>query len=132
VYPANLIFRDGRAVALIDFDLAGPGSAAWDFASAARSWVPLADDRDVDDIRQGRVLERFAIFLQASGLARAARRNVAEAIVANHDWTYAIVTEPAAAGHRAFADHWHAVSASATAARDWCVRHRRDLLTAAA
>ena len=37
VYPANVVFRDGRAVALIDFDLAGPGSAAWDFAAAARS-----------------------------------------------------------------------------------------------
>jgi len=132
VHPANLIFRDGRAVALIDFDLAGPGSAAWDFASAARSWVPLQDDRDVADIRQGRVLERFRIFLDSSGLPRTARRNVAEAIVANHDWTYAIVTEAAAAGHRAFADHWHAVSAPAARARDWCVRHRRDLLTAAA
>src|SRR5260370_8071562 len=37
VYPANLVFRDGRAVALIDFDLAGPSSAAWDFAAAART-----------------------------------------------------------------------------------------------
>ena len=26
-HPANLVFRDGRAVALIDFDWAGPGSA---------------------------------------------------------------------------------------------------------
>jgi hypothetical protein len=37
VHPANLVFRGGRAVALIDFDLAGPGGAAWDFAAAARS-----------------------------------------------------------------------------------------------
>ena len=42
VHPANLVFRDGRAVALIDFDLAGPGSAAWDFAAAARHWVAAA------------------------------------------------------------------------------------------
>ncbi len=132
VHPANLIFRDGRAVALIDFDLAGPGSAAWDFASAARSWVPLQDDRDVPDIRQGRALERFRDFLEASELPRTARQHVAEAIVANHDWTYAIVTEAAAAGHQAFADHWRAVSAPAARARDWCVRHRRDLLAAAA
>src|SRR5580704_5959066 len=40
VHPANLVFRDGRAVALIDFDLAGPGSAIWDFAAAARYWAP--------------------------------------------------------------------------------------------
>ena len=72
VYPANLVFRDGRAVALIDFDLAGPGSAVWDFASAARNWAPLTDDEDITDSRQGRALERFRIFLQATGLPRPA------------------------------------------------------------
>src|SRR5689334_506480 len=41
VHPANLVFRGGRAVALIDFDWAGPGSAIWDFASAARYLAPL-------------------------------------------------------------------------------------------
>ena len=59
VYPANVVFREGRAVALIDFDLAGPGSAVWDFAAAARSFVPLLDEADVTDRRQGRALERF-------------------------------------------------------------------------
>ena len=76
VYPANLVFRGGRAVALIDFDLAGPGGAAWDFAAAARSFVPLLDEADVTDSRQGRALERFRILLDASGLPRAARRRV--------------------------------------------------------
>jgi Phosphotransferase enzyme family len=131
VYPANLVFRDGRAVALIDFDLAGPGSAAWDFAAAARSWAPLQDDRDIADSRQGRALERFRIFLEASGLSRAGRRQVAQAIIANHDWTYAIVTEAAAAGHQGFADHWYTVAEPAARARRWCQRHRRDLLAAA-
>jgi Phosphotransferase enzyme family len=37
----NVVFRDGRAVALIDFDLASPGSRAWDVACAARLWAPL-------------------------------------------------------------------------------------------
>ncbi|HEX6448752.1 MAG TPA: phosphotransferase [Trebonia sp.] len=132
VYPANLVFRDGRAAALIDFDLAGPGSAAWDFASAARSWVPLTADRDVPDSLRGRTLDRFRIFLEASGLPRGERRDVAEAIVANHDWTYAIVTEAAVAGHPAFAEEWRAVAAPAGRARAWCVRYRRDLLAAAA
>ena len=35
-------------------------------------------------------------------------------VVANHDWTYAIVTEAAAAGHRGFADHWRMVAEEAT------------------
>jgi aminoglycoside phosphotransferase (APT) family kinase protein len=131
VHPANLVFRDGRAVALIDFDLAGPGGAAWDFAAAARSWAPLQDEQDITDCRQGRALERFRIFVHAGGLTRAERRRVAEAVVANHDWTYAIVTEAAAAGHLGFADHWRTIAPSAARARRWCQRHQRDLLAAA-
>jgi hypothetical protein len=130
-HPANLVFRGDRAVGLIDFDWAGPGSAAWDFASAARYWAPLQPDRDIHDARQGRSLTRFRLLLQASGLSLVERRMVAEAIVANHDWTYAIVTEFAAAGHRGFADHWRAVAETAARARRWCLRHRRDLLAAA-
>jgi hypothetical protein len=131
VHPANLVFRGGRAVALIDFDLAGPGGAAWDFAAAARLWAPLQDDQDITDSRRGRALERFRIFLDASGLDRAGRRRVAEAVVANHDWTYAIVTEAAAAGHQGFADHWRLVSETAARARLWCQRYHRDLMAAA-
>jgi len=131
VHPANLVFRDGRAIGLIDFDWAGPGSAAWDFAAAARYWAPLWDDRDIADSRQGRAVDRFRIFLRASGLPRIGRRQVAEAVLANHDWMYAIVTEAAAAGHQGFADHWSAVAGSATRARVWCQQHHRDLLAAA-
>src|SRR3984885_4295333 len=131
VYPANVVFRDGRAVALLDFDLAGPGSAIWDLAAAARAWAPLADDQDVADCLQGRALERFQIFLDASRLSRADRRRVAEAVVANHDWTYAIVTEAAAAGHQGFADHWRTVAEPVARARRWCQRYQRDLLAAA-
>jgi aminoglycoside phosphotransferase (APT) family kinase protein len=131
VHPANLVFRGGRAVALIDFDLAGPGSAAWDLAAAARSLVPLLDPADITDSRHGRALARFRVFLDASGLSLAGRREVAEALLANHDWTYAIVTEAAAAGHQGFTDHWRAVAASAARARRWCEHHRRELLAAA-
>ena len=130
-HPANLVFRDGRAVGLIDFDWAGPGSAIWDLAATARYWAPLQDEADITDSRQGRVLERFRILLDASRLRRADRRRVAEAVVANHDWTYAIVTEAAAAGHQGFADHWRLVAESATRARRWAQRHQRDLLAAA-
>ncbi|MFD0412348.1 phosphotransferase enzyme family protein [Streptomyces sp. NPDC127108] len=43
VCPDNVVFRDGRAVALIDFDLAAPGRAVWDVAMTARYWVPMLD-----------------------------------------------------------------------------------------
>ncbi|MFB6753550.1 phosphotransferase [Streptomyces sp. NPDC056353] len=41
--PENVIFRDGRAAAVIDFDLAAPGRALWDVAMTARYWVPMLD-----------------------------------------------------------------------------------------
>ncbi|MFK0174038.1 phosphotransferase [Streptomyces sp. NPDC090306] len=43
VCPENVVFRDDRAAALIDFDLAAPGRALWDFAMTARYWVPMLD-----------------------------------------------------------------------------------------
>ncbi|MYW70167.1 phosphotransferase [Streptomyces sp. SID8379] len=43
VCPENVVFRDGRAAALIDFDLAAPGRPLWDVAMTARYWVPLLD-----------------------------------------------------------------------------------------
>ncbi|MDH6521728.1 hypothetical protein M2163_001281 [Streptomyces sp. SAI-135] len=43
VCPDNVVFRDGRAAALIDFDLAAPGRPVWDVAMAARYWVPMLD-----------------------------------------------------------------------------------------
>jgi hypothetical protein len=41
VCPENVVFRDGRAVALIDFDLAALGRPIWDLAMTARYWVPM-------------------------------------------------------------------------------------------
>ncbi|MEU1848345.1 phosphotransferase [Streptomyces sp. NPDC019990] len=43
VCPDNVVFRDGRAAALIDFDLAAPGRPLWDVAMAARYWLPMVD-----------------------------------------------------------------------------------------
>ncbi|MET8769573.1 phosphotransferase [Streptomyces sp. NPDC004658] len=45
VCPENVVFRDGRAVALIDFDMAAPGRPLWDLAMTARYWVPMLDPR---------------------------------------------------------------------------------------
>ena len=74
VHPANVIFRGGRAVALIDFDLAGPGSPAWDLAAAARHWSPLYDERDVRRLAAG---PGAAPVPAAAGRLRAARRRAA-------------------------------------------------------
>jgi thiamine kinase-like enzyme len=43
----NVVFRGEEAVALIDFDFAGPNDPVWDLAIAAQHWVPLGDPADV-------------------------------------------------------------------------------------
>ncbi|MFD3911627.1 phosphotransferase [Streptomyces sp. NPDC058603] len=43
ICPDNVVFRDGCAAALIDFDLAAPGRPLWDVAMTARYWVPMLD-----------------------------------------------------------------------------------------
>jgi phosphotransferase family enzyme len=131
VHPANLIFRGSVATALIDFDWAGPGSVTWDLAAAARHWSPLCDERDVADSRQGEALTRFRLLLDAYGLPLAQRREVAGAILANHDWCCAIITDAASAGHPGFTDYWRRVAGTMTRARHWCQAHQHDLLAAA-
>jgi Phosphotransferase enzyme family len=128
VHPANVIFRDGVACGLIDFDLAGPGSISWDLAAAARHWAPLCDERDIADSRQGQAFRRFRLLLEAYRLPLAQRREVAEAILDNHDWCCAIITDAARAGHPGFVDYWGRVAGVMTRARRWCEAHHHDLL----
>jgi len=40
----NVVFRDGRAIALLDFDFAAPGRRVFDVASFARMCVPIDDE----------------------------------------------------------------------------------------
>jgi hypothetical protein len=46
VAPDNVVFRDGVAVALLDFEFAAPGRAVYDLAHLARLWVPVEDEVD--------------------------------------------------------------------------------------
>ena len=40
----NVVFRDGRAIGLLDFDFAAPGRPIFDLAAFARMCVPIDDD----------------------------------------------------------------------------------------
>jgi Phosphotransferase enzyme family len=51
VSPENVVFRDGIAVALLDFEFAAPGRPVYDLAHLARLCVPIEDD--VDQVRLG-------------------------------------------------------------------------------
>jgi hypothetical protein len=127
----NIIFEDGRAVALIDFDLASPGSVAWDLACSARLWAPLRAQSDCPDQLRRRSLTRLALFADAYGVSNGARAELIEAIVEAHDWCYAIVRSAVAAGHDAFGLYWHAGGKpKADRTRRWLATHAPEMRAA--
>jgi hypothetical protein len=127
----NIIFQNGRAVALIDFDLASPGSVAWDLACTARLWAPLRAQRDTPARVRRRSLERLALFADAYGAASATRAELVEAIVDTHDWCYAIVRGAVAAGHEAFGLSWSGGGKPrAERTRRWLTTHAPEMRTA--
>jgi len=82
----NIVFRDGEAYGLIDFDMAAPGRPIWDVAMAARYWVPVLDPETaarfpsyigLDPVRRLRIL---ADGYQMSAEDRAGFLNVIEEV----------------------------------------------------
>lgn len=127
----NVIFEGGRAVALIDFDLAGPGSAAWDLACAARLWAPLRDRRDSPKLIRRRSLERLALFAEAYGATREECAGMIEAFVPCHNWCYGVVRRAVAAGHEVFGPYWRGGGESRTERTgQWLATHGADMRAA--
>lgn len=127
----NVVFSGGRAVALIDFDLAGPGSAVWDVACAARMWVPLCDERDTPGRLRGGSLSRLRTFVDAYGLARRERSRVVDAAIETHDWCYDIVREAVTDGHQTFLGVWRdGGEQRAERTRSWIAAHGEHMRAA--
>jgi len=87
VCPENVVFRDGEAVALLDFDFAAPGDRLFDLARLVLMTVPI--DAPEDAARTGRIgldpFVRLRVAADAYGLAPdrgplvdAIERNVAD------------------------------------------------------
>ena len=79
ITPENVIFRCGRAYALIDFDLAKPATRADEMFNAMLWWAPLSDPRDVDPLLQHvDVARRARILGDAYGLSGTDRERIVE------------------------------------------------------
>jgi Ser/Thr protein kinase RdoA (MazF antagonist) len=126
-HPANVIFRDHEPVALIDFDLAAPSCAAWELAVAACFWVPLCDERDVGDSRQGEVLTRLRVLLDAYGASEQLRRDVVDAAVEANGWISSIIESGARHGHPAFGEVWRSAAGRYARAHEWLSSNSRRL-----
>ena len=127
----NVVFRDGEAVALIDFDLAGPGSVLWDVATAVRLWAPLRPEADIADRRRGRSLDRMRLFADAYGLDDADRERLVDAVAANHVWCMDYVRRGAENGHEWFRRRWIGGESELTDRTNaWLTRHHSALRAA--
>jgi hypothetical protein len=127
----NVIFAGGRAVALIDFDLASPGSAVWDVACAARLWAPLRADEDLPQALRGRALERLRLFVDAYGMAARDRERMVDALAEAHAWCYRIVCGAVGSGHQPFERMWREGGEQRAArTRAWLIAHQRQMRNA--
>jgi Phosphotransferase enzyme family len=122
----NVVFRGSRAVALIDFDLASPGSRLWDVACAARMWAPLRAEAYIRDARRGRALQRLRLFVDAYEVDDADRARLIAAVQENQDWFRRLIEKQIAAGHAAFLEYWESDAKSrAQAFRRWMSDNER-------
>ena len=135
LFPENVVFRDGRVVALIDFAMAAPGRPLWDLAIAAEIWCPLGDParrdnhpRDLDGIA------RFGVVARGYGLSRGRAEELVDVVVEERAHSVANIRAEIAAGNESWIGNWAAAGGDERAAADdaWIAAHRAALIRAAA
>ncbi len=127
LFPENVVFRDGRVVALIDFAMAAPGRPLWDLAIAAEVWGPLGDPRrrdqhplDLDGISRTGVLAR------GYGLEPGRAEELLDVLLEERIHSVANVRAEIAAGNESWIGNWAAAGGDERAAADdaWIARNR--------
>lgn len=82
ITPENVVFRDGQAVALIDFDLAKWATRADEVCNALMWWAPLSDPADADPrLRDVDVPRRCGLLADAYGLSETDRGRVIDVAI---------------------------------------------------
>jgi hypothetical protein len=136
VEPSNVVFRDGVAVALVDFEFAAPGRPAYDLAHLARLWVPVDDD--VDAARLGWLAAdrpgRLRLVADAYGLDRDGRSELLGALDDALGRIEAAARQAVAAGEPGAVELWHRTGGAERHARRrrWWAAHHHELAAALA
>lgn len=135
VSMTNVVFQDGLAVALIDFEEVAVAPVLVDVVRAARHWCPLIDPTDLRaglEPLAGKQLQRLSVFVNAYALSPEDRRSFATELLANMDRTYARMRDGAAMGHAGYVREWHGPHAKRNRrARYWAVQHINAIQNAA-
>jgi Phosphotransferase enzyme family len=134
LFPENVVLRDGRVVALIDFAMAAPGRRLWDLAIAAEMWAPLGDParrdqhpRDLDGIR------RFGVLTRGYELPGDRARELVDVVVEERVHSIENIGSEIAAGNESWIRNWAAAGGDERAAADdrWIAANRAALIAAA-
>jgi Ser/Thr protein kinase RdoA (MazF antagonist) len=127
----NVVFRDGTAIALLDFDYAGLSDPIWDVAIAAQHWVPLADPVDfVGEARDGwNATERLIAYCDAYRLPRAQFSRLIDAVATYLDRGRRGVERRVELGEQTFVDYWQAgLGDRLIRAAEWVGEYRPSLI----
>jgi hypothetical protein len=101
ICPENVVFRDGEAIALLDWDFAAPGRPLWDVAALMSMWGPVHDPSDPVPGMEG--LDPFArarLIADAYGMDEEQRVQILQIFVDR--LSISLVEKRAAAGEQAF------------------------------
>lgn len=133
VCPENVVFRDGVAVALLDFDFAAPGRALHDLGVMARMCIPL--DTPEDAAVWGREsldpIRRLRLVADSYGLTPG-REELIRIIEQQMDAGGAFVRHRVEQGEPAFVEMWERMGGEARydRRRDWFAQHRQRFVDA--
>jgi serine/threonine protein kinase len=133
LFPENVVFRDGRVIALIDFDMAAPGRPLWDVAIAAQEWAPLsAPDARRDHPRHLDGIARLRRLARTYGVEPDRASELVELIFAERQQALAHIRSEIAAGNQTWVDHWHEAGGEERAKTDdaWLEQHRDAMVDA--
>ena len=134
LYPENVVFRDGRVVALIDFAMATPGRPLWDVAIAAEIWGPLGDPhrRDAHPVDLDGIA-RLGVLARAYGLEPERAAALVDVILQTRAQSIGNIRAEIAGGNASWIANWADAGGDERAAADdaWIARHRAELIRSA-
>lgn len=131
-FPENVVFRDGVAVALIDFDMAAPGRPWWDVAIATQEWVPQHAPSTRRDHPGGLdSVARFGRLAQAYGVAPGDAEAFVDVVFEEREHAIANVRREVAGGNPVWVEQWDDAEERRAAVDDAWLAEQREALVAA-
>jgi hypothetical protein len=134
-FPENVVFRDGIAIALIDFDMAAPGRPFWDLAVASQEWVPM----HAPETRRNHAggldsIDRFGRLARAYGVGVDDAVELVDVVFEERAQALANVRHEVARGDPIWVQNWQDAGGEAGAAIDdaWLLRQRGAFIDAVA